>query len=164
MKRLLWRMALLWVMIGSTLAQDGPLRIETGHPDLMVKVTRCQAAGDKLVMDLLIKCTNGDVNLRIGGGNCFEYGGSIAYDDEGNRYTGLNYMVSLGKDQPSQIIRTDLPENVPLKFRLTLKGFDANASKLTKVVLNCSSRELELRWRESSIDFYNVPVSRQGDW
>lgn len=164
MKRFFLLISFLYFFLGYTAAQDEPLRIETGHPDLLVKVKRCQAAGDRLVLDLLIKNLCCETSLRFGGGNAFEYGGSIAYDDEGNKYTGMDMLVNWGTDEPGHIARVNLPENVPLKFRVTLKGFDKNATFLSKVNLYCSSKELGIKWGEYYIELFNVPVSREGDW
>lgn len=163
MKRFLFLFSFM-CLVFTAYAQDEPLRIETGHPDLLVKVTRCQASGDRLVMDLLVKNLCCETRLTFGGGNCFEYGGSTAFDDEGNKYTGMDFMVNWGKEQPGHIAKTILPENVPLKFRVTVTGLDKNAVSLTKVNLYCSSKELGMQWDNYYIELFNVPISRQGDW
>ncbi len=164
MKKLFVCLSLLFLFIGALKAQDEPLRIETGHPDLLVKVTRCQAASDRLVLDMLVKVVSCETILTFGGGNSFAYGVSEAFDDEGNKYTGLDFLVNWGKDAPGQIAKTTLPENVPLKFRVTLNGVDTNASVLTKVNLWCGCKDLGINWGEYYIELFNVPISRQSEW
>ena len=36
----------------NTDAQDAPIKIVTGHPDLKVKVNRCEASGNLVIIDL----------------------------------------------------------------------------------------------------------------
>ena len=91
MKKVLF---LLMVMIAfgfqSVHAQDTPIKIVTGHPDLKVKVKRCAASGKTIILDLVFSNEGArDVeSFALLGSPAWNRG--EAYDDEGNIYNEPN--------------------------------------------------------------------------
>ncbi|MFR9652031.1 MAG: hypothetical protein SNG35_08425 [Rikenellaceae bacterium] len=126
MKKLI--LAIVAVVV-TTLSVDAQVLIESPHPDLDVKITRCSYASGTVVIDMVL--------TNYGDETSFDSRGSAVqiYDDEGNAYTSSNTKIllgltSLGLGTSKQII---LPQDIPLKFRLQIEGISPKASKFTLV-------------------------------
>ncbi|MFR9540011.1 MAG: hypothetical protein SNI49_07620 [Rikenellaceae bacterium] len=126
MKKLL--LAAVAVLV-TTFSANAQVKIESPHPDLDIKITRCAYASGTVVIDMVLTNFGADTN--------FDARGSFvsAYDDEGNAYTNDNMKIKLGlTSQPMAGSKNFvLPQDVPLKFRLQLEGISANASKFALV-------------------------------
>lgn len=142
--------------------QGGGFRVVTHHPDFKIKVQRCEASGSICVIDmLLINSGSSDVNMN------FLFGGegrkeTIAYDDEGNIIAGRNLLVQVSSTSLSYyyIQNTTLPAGIPIKCRVQLENFPISSKLITKLNLkyNCDN------WGGyKDIQFYNIPVYREGD-
>ena len=96
MKRiLLFIMAIFAFGFQNVNAQDAPIKIVTGHPDLKVKVNRCEASGNIVIIDL----TFTNLNEKDGEGNTGPtmYNGKtyepLAFDNQGNKFS-IKFKVS----------------------------------------------------------------------
>lgn len=141
---------------------ESGLKIVTGHPDLKMEVKRCEVSGTTCVLDLVIINYAADAKIYFYGGNK----GTKIYDDEGNIYTGgsveiqpagATYSTSYGYN-PSDFV---YPTEVPVKFRITIKGVSNAATEFKRVNLKAHSYIHSIE--ENPIMLYNVPISREGD-
>ncbi len=121
-------LAAIAVMI-TAFSANAQVKIESPHPDLDIKITRCAYASGTVVVDMVLTNFGADTNFDARGAFV------SAYDDEGNAYTRDNMKVKLGLT--SQTIDNSrnfvLPQDVPLKFRLQLEGISANATKFALI-------------------------------
>lgn len=138
------------------------LKIVTGHPDLKIKVSRCEASGTTCVLDLLVTNYAADANIRFSGGKL----GTKVYDDEGNVYTNLNVEI-----QPAGAVESSCysfsnydviyPTELPVKFRIIIKDVANAAKELKRISLKTYSATHSID--ENPIMLYNIPISREGD-
>lgn len=114
-------MMLLSTMAFSAKAQ---VQVQSPHPDLSIKVTRCAMANDIVIIDMVMTNFGKDVKTDIRVNNI------SAYDDEGNSYTMKSAKIKWGLiSEGINNGNFTLPREIPLKFRLQIEGVDSNASK-----------------------------------
>ena len=145
-------------------AQTPGVKIVSVHPDLKIKITRCEAAAKTVIIDLMFENVgSGDVKLYLKPGSGTAHTMSTAYDDEGNVYTSENFKVQLGTsvsygwDAASQT----LPAGVPIKGRIKIEGVQESATVFKRIDLWMSSGEWG--FRDKVVKMTNVPISREGD-
>lgn len=142
--------------------QTPGVKIVSVHPDLKIKITRCEAVGKTVVIDMVLEnAGSNDVNFNMAGGDNNE---SIAYDDEGNMYSYNNIKVKLGNSElrSSHLGGMVLPAGIPIKGRIQIEGVPESASMF---------RRIDLRMFSDTWGFFggknakitNVPISREGD-
>lgn len=138
-------------------AQTTGMKIGAVHPDLKMKITRCEAAGKTVIIDFVFENVgSNDVNLRVWGGNR-----SIAYDDEGNVYSGEFIQVKFGNTGLANWdINTTLPSGVPLKGRIQIEGVPESTTIFRRIDLQVESRNWNL---DKKIKISNIPINREGD-
>ncbi len=109
---------------------NAQVKIESPHPDLDVKITRCAYASGAVVIDMVVTNFGSDEEIRFHGTS--SPSAAAAYDDDGNVYKyGGNTHISLGLISeglgfsPTII----LPQDIPLKFRVQLEHIQTNATK-----------------------------------
>ncbi|MCH5331678.1 MAG: hypothetical protein J1E33_04650 [Alistipes sp.] len=166
MKRIFIFIAMLLGLSTTGIAQTNSFRIVTSHPDLKIKVQRCEASGSTCIIDLILENIGGS-DVTIG----FLCKKTVAYDDEANNYEGL---VSLnGKPPRNTYYRTLLPVNVPIKARVQIEGLSTAATMFRRIDLNfyCDDWLIgngDIGWSmmrkyEKFAKLMNVPISREGD-
>lgn len=119
---------------------NAQVKIQSPHPDLDVKVTRCAYASGTVVIDMVI--TNFGTEEKISFLGSSSNAATTAYDDEGNQYTQNNSKISVGL--VSQGLTTYcqdiiLPQDVPLKFRMQITKVSDVATKFPIVKLVAES-------------------------
>lgn len=158
-KNLLILMAIFAFGLQNVSAQDAPLKIVTNHPDFKIKVERCAASGNTLVLDLFfINQSVEDVDLCVlthyEGANC------EAYDNQGNSYSSS--IFAYVKNKTNQYGNTDifslLPE-IPMRVRMTIENFSETAESIARfrIRVDCN------KWRLGKfklVELRNIPITR----
>ena len=164
----LFSLLMFFTLLGSvsTVAQT---KIVTGHPDFKIKITRCEANGNTVVIDMTLENTGSkDINIRMWGGISWSKNGmkmTVAYDDDGNKYTGQNDLkVSIGKSgwDGGYGLREMLPPDIPLKASILIEGVPESATEFKRIDLYIESDDWGLNDKKP-IKITNVPISREGD-
>lgn len=144
----------------SSFAEEA-FRIVTNHPDFKIKVLRCEASGSTCVIDMVFENIGSqDVEIAIDGGYA---GGSVAYDDEGNRYDNSNLEAAIANKSLSVYGSSSaLPAGIPLKVRVQIKGIPVSVRMFRRIDLGvtCDSWHFD---RDNQVKLFNVPISREGD-
>lgn len=135
-------------------------KVDTGHPDFKVKVTRCEASGKTVVIDMLWENT-GSKDVYI---TCRTYGSS-AYDDEGNKFSGNGPLkIMFGNNGYYKDDLTDLlPSDLPVKVRLQIKDVPVSATMFRRVDINIYSNEWGGLDGPRILKLTNIPISHEGD-
>lgn len=147
--------------------QDG-VKIASCHPDIKVKIKRCEASNKTCIVDLIITNVNDNDISEFGFAGGTLRGGyfppiSVAYDDEGNQITNNNFLTGVaGKPVETGGSFTALPSNVPVKLRIQLEGIPESATKLTRIDLSCICGQINVKL-DKPIILKNVPITRDGD-
>lgn len=132
-------------------------KIVTHHPDLKIKLKRCEVNGKTCVIDLIMTNYGADTEIYLyGSGNTDE---SFANDDEANRY---RFSVQVTGGRLNSYASIDLLNDVPIKARLQIEGVSSSATMFKRIHLatQCESFGLYI---SKPITFYNIPISREGD-
>ena len=153
----------LWVSF-ITLAQEEGLKINSQHPDFKIKVTRCEAMGKTVVIDMLFENVGpDDVNVNMKGTEFGGYGHSAAYDDEGNIYQGDNFKIRLGNSDLTVFgVSKTLPSEVPIKARIQLENVPESVKTIKRVDFRCDNPQWGLK-HDKQVRLSNIPISREGD-
>lgn len=136
MKKLL--LAAVAVMM-TVLSANAQVKIESPHPDLDVKVTRCAYASGTVVIDMLITNFGAEEKVAFRGSDY----DSTAYDDEGNQYNKINSKISIGlasQTLSNKMVILPLPQDIPLKFRMQITNVSEAATKFPLVKICTSSK------------------------
>lgn len=113
-------------VVMTALSVNAQVKIESPHPDLNIKITRCACANGIVVVDMLL--TNYGADVKTDPRDIY----MEAYDDEGNAYNSKNAKFKCGLASGSlNNVDFALPQDVPLKFRMQIEGVSTNATKLT---------------------------------
>lgn len=150
--------ALMAIMFASTaLAQSNGMRVVTGHPDLKLKIKRCEASAKTVVIDMIIENVNQkDVDLRIDSPWNIQI-----YDDEGNSFDYTNSKVSFEMSDGSKSSHK-LPSEIPLKARIQVEGIPLSSQMFKRIDLKYRCEGLGKQgW--DYIKIYNVPINREGN-
>ena len=154
--------AIAWCMPFGLFAQH---RIESPHPDLSVKISRCVEASGTVVVDMVMTNLGKDDIIRFGFTPLM--GPFEAYDDEGNVYKTTNTkisfgLVSLGLSDDGFVDIT-FPQDIALKVRLQVEKVDKNASKfsLIKMPVSSVSSNRPLALSDKLIQIRNLEFERQ---
>ncbi|MFI3278044.1 MAG: hypothetical protein SNH13_03995 [Rikenellaceae bacterium] len=149
MKRLF--LAAIAVMI-TAFSVNAQVKIESPHPDLGIKVTRCAYANGTVVIDMLI--TNFGTEERI----ISSFRQVSAYDDEGNMYNGSTSKIEMGVTNTGLDNGFDVvfPQDVPLKFRLQIDKISVNASKFALLKFGVESHGSMSLKTDKPIQFRNL--------
>ena len=143
------------------------MKIVSPHPDLKFKITRCEAAGNNVIIDYVIENLNTkDIDFHIASGDDYGIGDfSTAYDDEGNMYGKGKIKVNCGNSNliSTGFLDTKIPSEIPVKGKIQIEGIPESASLFKRLDLRAYSDDLGLDWRESKIRITNLPIYREGD-
>ena len=160
MKRiLLFIMAIFAFGFQNVNAQDAPIKIVTGHPDLKVKVNRCEASGNIVIIEL----TFTNLNEKDGEGNTGPtmYNGKtyepLAYDSQGNKFS-IKFKVS-NQDDYSVWGIIPLLSEVPVKVSLRIEGVPESSEYFARLNLNFACQALGLE-KTNIMQIKNIPITR----
>ncbi len=129
-------------IIMTVFSANAQVKIESPHPDLDVKITRCAYTSGTVIIDLVI--TNFGIEDEI----CFmtvkpgNHSATFMYDDEGNSYSANDTEILFGtpnKQLKGGWVRNSFPQDIPIKYRVQFDGINSNASKFTLVKIGLSS-------------------------
>lgn len=136
------------------------LKIITGHPDLKIKIKRCEISGSTCVVDMLIENVGStDVYIEFFGGSYTK-----VYDDEGDVFTKDNVKISLGNGKLGDYLSETLHPEVPIKARLQIEGIPESVTMLKRINLAMYSQPWGLNpAKDKFIVISNIPISRDGD-
>ena len=134
------------------------LKIVTNHPDLEIKLKRCQVNGKTCVIDFIMTNYGNHTRINFWGSNSSD--NSTAFDDEGNEYRIA--VQATNSSLTYYAVGVDILTDVPIKCRIQIEGVASSATvfKRIKLVALCDALGLE---RHKPIMFYNVPITREGD-
>ena len=144
---------------GSSVQQRSQgMRVVTNHPDLEIKIKRCQVNGKTCVIDFIMTNYGNDTRINFWGSNSSD--NSTAFDDEGNEYRIA--VQATNSSLTYYAVGVDILTDVPIKCRIQIEGVASSATvfKRIKLVALCDALGLE---RHKPIMFYNVPITREGD-
>ena len=137
-------------------------QIVTGHPDFKVKVTRCEASGKNVVLDLTFTNVSAqDVeNWEIGDISCCPYK-TVVYDSEGNIYTGdaVSIKVSNG-DYRNAYYNLKMISDVPMKVSLMITGVPTNVESLARVDIHVTVPLFNINGWDAPVKIKNIPIAR----
>lgn len=137
--------------------------------DLDVQVKRCVVSGNQGYIDLVFNNHTGKFIKNAAVMHEEHISGydknneTVAYDDEGNIYKfecgGGIYLITFGGDGTCDWVSANLPEDVPVKMRIELKGISEFATEFT--MLNLTFRGVS-SWNYGigSVTFRNIPITR----
>lgn len=136
MKRLFF---IIMATFAISLSANAQVKIETPHPDLGVKISRCAYANGTVVIDMVITNFGQDEMVQFYTSSTVAY--LTAYDDEGNMYTPQNSKMQLGiiSQGLKGFSEFVLPSEVPLKFRVELQNISTKATKLSLIKMPIES-------------------------
>ena len=129
-------------------AAGGDAEIISCSEDLEFKLTSCKISGTTATIDMTVKnIGNKLVSLRLHGGQS-----GYAYDDFGNKYSGLNLKVSIaGSDYSNWDSSTDIP--VGIMTKLSIKIYNVNdLSSLFNYILIPTNKENALILKNIALD------------
>lgn len=136
-------------------------QIVTGHPDFKVKVTRCEASGKNVVLDMVF--TNVSAQDVENWDICITCDGkSVVYDSEGNIYRwsdALSVKVSNG-EYTYRHSNLKMISDVPMKVSLMITGVPANVESLARVDLQVNVPLFNINGYEAPIKIKNIPIAR----
>ena len=133
------------------------LKIVTNHPDLEIKLKRCQVSGKTCVIDFIMTNYGNDTKIQLIGSQWSNE--STAFDDERNEY---RFAVQATNSGLGGDVMVDILTDVPIKCRIQIEGVASSASVFKRIKLSTDCRVLGLN-QNKPIMFYNVPITREGD-
>lgn len=136
------------------------LKIVTGHPDFKVRVTRCEAAGNTVIMNFLLENV-GNKEERV-----VVYGGalnsSFAIDDEGNIYNERAFQVQMNEPMSSVTTGGTLYPDTPVKLIARIEGVPESAAMFRKIILEVKCDDWGLGDKKK-VQISDVPIYHEGD-
>ncbi len=117
------------------LSANAQVKIQSPHPDLDVKITRCANANGTVVVDMVITNFGIDEEIRL------EESWIKMYDDEGNSYDNENSKIRFGFPNKEIVWRGKFafPQDIPLKFRIQFGDISNHASSFSLIKMGISS-------------------------
>lgn len=134
------------------------LKIVTNHPDLEIKLKRCQVSGKTCVIDFVMTNYGNDTKIDLYGSSSSD--NSTAFDDEGNEYEFAVQATNSGLTY--NWINPEILTDVPIKCRIQIEGVASSATMFKRIMLAARCDALGL-YSSKPIMFYNVPITREGD-
>lgn len=135
-------------------------KIVTNHPDLKIKIKRCEVSGRTCVIDLIVTNYGADTYIRYIFGSSGR-NDTYAIDDEANQY---ELAVQAANSQPTYDTIYDIPllTDTPIKARIQIENVASAATMFKRIHLIAHCNALGLN-DYKPIMFYNIPISREGD-
>lgn len=146
---------------GTQQSDRGAIRIVTGHPDLKVKVRRCEASGNTLFIDLtLTNVGTSDVKAVVQGGVGRSDDHTEVVDDQGNIYKATKIKVANSNEYIYYQQEFSLITDVPVKLSVRVDGVPESSEAVARLLLNLWSMPLGLEYGHT-IQVRNIPISRE---
>ncbi|MBO7051549.1 MAG: hypothetical protein J6W24_02680 [Prevotella sp.] len=155
-----------------SLGTSHPILIDSKHRDFNIKVKRCVASGDVLIIDLIMtnKSANDIIPFNVYGGAGGNQSTTI-YDSEGNKYGGhyaSNSNVKIKSGIKSTYSSDDIGQrtlvsNIPTTVSLRVEGFSSSAESVKLIQLSVLADVWNLNWntkRENCVSIRNIPITR----
>ena len=153
-----YRVLIIFVLILSTgsFSVRG-LSIVTGNPDFKIKVTRCEASGKTVVIDMIWEnASSKDVKISVSPLS------SYAYDDEGNKFGNDQMRLQWGNGGLSTGVDELLPAEIPIKVRLQIEGVPVSSTMLKRVDIKvwCGNWGFN---GDKYVKITDIPITHEGD-
>ncbi len=155
-KYLLILMAMLIIGLKNMNAQDAPIKIITGHPDIKLRVTRCIASDKTVIVDMILtNVSEYDIdNFRINGS---AYGTKV-YDNLGNIYKD-NIGVRIGNQQYNRWYNIGkLISEVPTQISIMIENVTMQAEYLALIEPRVSADGYT--FANNTFKIRNIPITR----
>ena len=156
MKKVLFLlMAMIALGFQSVNAQDAPMSVSTGNPDVKVKVKRCVASGENVYIDLTITNMTGEdfeVYAVARGNGC----NTVIYDDEGNEYDSERVRIRFGTDEyTTGHLYKNIIADVPMKFTIMVSNVPQKTQYFSVVrpFMECAKVPFKIQIK-------NLPITR----
>ncbi len=134
---------------------NAQVKIESPHPDLNIKITRCAYASGTVVIDMVVTNSGVEDTIEI-------LASQLAmYDDEGNSYSRDNSKIEFGFPNKglSNGGNFTFPQDIPLKFRIQMGSISADASKFSLMKVGLRSKKGAM-----SLSFDKPLIFRNLEW
>ncbi len=153
-KYLLILMAVFAFGLQNVSAQDAPMKIVTGNPDLKVQVKRCVANGNQVFIDLTFMDEAEDVKAQI-----LADGWSEVLDSEGNTYKHYpNLFCKIGNEKYTPYPPSfTLLESTPLKVSFKLDQVPSSVEFIARMKIRMESRKYG---NPNFVEIRNIPITR----
>lgn len=125
-----------FVVLVSVFNANAQVRIESPHPDLDVKITKCTSVSGNVLVDMIITNYGAEEEITFA---AYSHGNSAAYDDDGNIYESNEFRCKIGSGKLYSYARTIFPTDIPLKVSMQINGISSNATKLLLIKLEVNS-------------------------
>lgn len=139
-------------------AQDEPIKIQTGNPDIKLNVTKCVASDRTVIIDMVLtnESDNDIDNIRIEGG-VYGSGATAAYDDLGNTYKE-NIRVKIGNQKYSEYYAiSKLVSGIPIKISFMFENVSPSAQYFALIEVHVSANGNTF----AKLKIRNVPITRE---
>lgn len=159
MKKLFALMAAVCCM---TVAFAQAPQIVTGHPDFKVKVTRCEASGKNVVLDLTFTNVSAQDVEKWDIYAPSYYSTTTVYDSEGNIYNQENQIqvkVSNGEYR-NRYDDLKMISDVPMKVSVMIVGVPTNVESLARVDIHVNVPLFNIDGLKAPIKIKNIPIAR----
>ena len=134
---------------------DPQMKIVTNSPYLKVSVTKCEANGKTVILEMkMVNISGNDADhVRIWAGNI------KVYDDQGNVY-GATIKVANGQFT-DYMVENDYLADVPVKVAIKIENVSTIAESLARVTLAFDDHGILGLNRETPVTLRNIPITRQ---
>jgi len=161
-KVLLIIMAMFAIGFQNVRAQDAPLKIVTNHPDFKIKIKRCAASGNTVIIDLILSNEGVDDVEEMILWACTTMEAIVTYDDQGNMYKCGSNLVKVANskefsDHDSGTFQ--LLSGVPIQLSIRIDGVSLSAEQIARISLpfNCQNWGLT---SNKPVKINNIPIIR----
>lgn len=139
--------------------QTRNITIVTNHPDFSIKVKRCAASGNTIIIDLILEnIGTNDVTLDLGNSQTYFTSGR-AWDDQGNEYIPF-YKYANDDGYHMMTGQKALIAGVPTKLSIKIEGVPVDVETIAKLLLDIRSREWGLV-KDKPVTIGFIPITRQ---
>ncbi|MBO7051547.1 MAG: hypothetical protein J6W24_02670 [Prevotella sp.] len=149
----------------NAVAQTSPIEIVTGHPDLNIKVKRCAASGNTVILDMIFTNTGTqDADFEIWGSYASN---SEFYDDEGNSYHGndlwgkATVKFANAPKYDASAENKKLLAGVPTKVSFKITDVPVSAQNIALVELGIKSQVFDMNLYNKKTQLRNIPITRK---
>ena len=160
MKKILITIIITFGIILPSIAQTSGMKIVTGNPDFKIKITRCEASGKTVVIDMIWEnISSQDVKIGI-------YADwdnmTFAWDDEGNKFAGRDISASIANGPLKGLCEDILPAEIPIRVKLKIENVPESATMFRRIDLTvrCDKWGLD---HTKPVRITNLPINREGD-
>lgn len=111
--------------------RQGKMEIDTGNPNLSIKVLKCEGFGNKAVLSLMLQNVSGkNININIQGWRC------SAVDSSGRTIEGNNkFAIRIGRNKFDSEAQFFLPAEVKAKIIIQVSDITEHAKFLKSITL-----------------------------